>query len=163
MSKDIKQTVTLDARPSVVFEALMDSRKHSGFTGAPAKVSRKVGGTFSCHGGYIGGVNVALAENKSIVQAWRAKGWPKEVWSLATFDLAAAKGGKTKLNFTHIGVPAAHVKSVSSGWKAHYWKPLKAWLKQAGASAPGRSTSVRAAAKQKKTAASKKRKSHARA
>ncbi len=86
MSKDIKQTVTLDARPSVVFEALMDSRKHSGFTGAPAKVSRKVGGTFSCHGGYIGGVNVALAENKSIVQAWRAKGWPNSPLTKSSLD-----------------------------------------------------------------------------
>lgn len=163
MSQVIKQTVTLDARPGVVFEALMDSQKHSGFTGAPAKVSRKVGGEFSCHGGYFGGINVAIATNKSIVQAWRAKSWPKEVWSLATFDLASVKGGKTKLSFTHIGVPAAHVKSVSSGWKAHYWKPLKAWLKEASSSAAGRSKPARAPAKAKRSATSKRKKSRVRA
>ena len=161
MSQVIKQTVTLDARPSVVFEALMDSKKHSVFTGAPAKVSRKVGGEFSHHGGHIGGVNVEIAENKLIVQAWRPKGWPKGTWSLATFALASAKGGKTKLSFTHQGVPAAHVKSVTSGWKAHYWQPLKAWLKEAATTAKAQSKPA-AARKPKKVAASKRKKSRAR-
>jgi len=126
MSQVIKQNVTLDARPSVIFEALMDSKKHSAFTGAPAKVSRKVGGEFSHHGGHIGGVNVDIIENKLIVQAWRPKGWAKGTWSLATFSLALVKGGKTKLSFTHQGVPAAQIKSITSGWKAHYSQPLKA-------------------------------------
>jgi activator of HSP90 ATPase len=73
----------------------MGSRKQSAFTGAPAKVSRKVGGKFSCSGGYIGGVNVEIAENKAIVQAWRAKSWAKGTWTLAALDLASAKSGKT--------------------------------------------------------------------
>jgi uncharacterized protein YndB with AHSA1/START domain len=42
--KSIEQTVTFDASPEQVFEALMDSKKHSAFTGAAARVSREVGG-----------------------------------------------------------------------------------------------------------------------
>ena len=162
MSQVIKQNVTLEARPSVVFEALMDSKKHAAFTGAPAKVSRKVGGEFSHHGGHIGGVNVEIAENKLIVQAWRPKGWPKGTWSLATFALAPLKGGKTKLSFTHPGIPAAHVKSITSGWKAHYWQPLKAWLKEAGATTKAKPKPAAAARKPKKAAVSKREKSRAR-
>ena len=162
MSQVIKQNVTLEARASVVFEALMDSKKHTAFTGAPAKVSRKVGGEFSHHGGHISGVNVEIAENKLIVQAWRPKGWPKGTWSLATFALAPLKGGKTKLSFIHQGIPAAHVKSITSGWKAHYWQPLKAWLKEAGATTKAKPKSAAAARKPKKAAVSKRKKSRAR-
>lgn len=39
-TKSIKQIVTFKAPPEAVYEALMDFRKHSKFTGAPAKISR---------------------------------------------------------------------------------------------------------------------------
>ena len=126
---DIKQTVTFNARPSVVFEALMSSRKHSEFTGAPAKIGAAAGRPFTAFGGYITGINLDIAKNKSIVQAWRAKSWPKGVWSVASFKLAAAKGGKTKLSFSHTGVPANSVKGIAAGWKSSYWSPLKAMIK----------------------------------
>ena len=38
-TKDIHHTVKIKARPSVVYEALMDSKKHTAFTGAPAKIT----------------------------------------------------------------------------------------------------------------------------
>ena len=149
---DIKQTVTFDARPGVVFEALMNSKKHSEFTGAPAKIEAAAGQPFSAYGGYITGINLDITKNKSIVQAWRAKNWPKGVWSVASFQLAAAKGGKTKLSFSHTGVPASSVKGITSGWKSSYWVPLKAMIKadKAGAAKP-----KKAAAKPKKAAARK--------
>ncbi len=142
---DIKQTVTFDARPSVVFEALMNSRKHSEFTGAPAKIGAAAGQPFSAYGGYITGFNLDITKNKSIVQAWRVKGWPKGVWSVASFTLVAAKGGKTKLSFSHTGVPANEVKGITAGWKSSYWAPLKAMIK----------ASNTAAAKPKKAAAAR--------
>ncbi len=142
---DIKQTVTFDARPSVIFEALMSSRKHGEFTGAPAKIGAAAGQPFSAYGGYITGFNLDITKNKSIVQAWRAKNWPKGVWSVASFKLVAAKGGKTKLSFSHTGVPANAVKGTTDGWKSHYWAPLKAMIK----------ASKTAAAKPKKAAAAR--------
>jgi hypothetical protein len=51
----------------------MDSRKHRAFTGAPAKISRKPGGAFSCYGGHLTGVTLETVKGKLIVQAWRAK------------------------------------------------------------------------------------------
>ena len=33
MAQDVKQTVTFNARPGVIFEMLMDARKHTAFTG----------------------------------------------------------------------------------------------------------------------------------
>ena len=36
----------------------------------------------------------------------------------------------TLLDFTHVGIPAQRVRSINSGWKSHYWDPLKAALER---------------------------------
>lgn len=125
MGDQIRQRVTIDATPIRVFEALMDSKKHAAFIHAPASVSREVGGRFTAYGTYIEGLNVELIRGKRIVQAWRGSDWPEGAYSIATFELAAAPGGKTKLTFRQNGVPAKYVKSIEQGWKDYYWKLLK--------------------------------------
>jgi uncharacterized protein YndB with AHSA1/START domain len=130
MTKVIKQSVTIGASPKRVYEALMNEKKHAKFSGAKAVISRKVGGAFSCYGDYLGGFNVDLVPGKRIVQAWRSNGWPKGTFSIATFALAKAKGGKTKLTFTQVGVPASSLKGIGKGWQIYYWKPLKAFLEK---------------------------------
>ena len=129
MAQDIKQTVTFNARPGVVFEMLMDQRKHSAFSGAPARISRKPGGAFSCYDGQLTGYTLETVKGKLIVQAWRATGWPKDAWSIATFNLKGAPGGKSKLTFTHTGIPNSAVKGITQGWKSHYWAAMKAYIK----------------------------------
>src|SRR6476620_7227366 len=47
MCKTIKQRVKFKADPATVYDLLADSRKHTAFTGRPAIISRKVGGTFT--------------------------------------------------------------------------------------------------------------------
>ena len=128
MTKTIRQQTVIKASPRAVYDALIESKKHAAFTGKPARNNRRVGGAFSCYGDYIQGINVELILAKRIVQAWQAKNWPKGTYSLVTFALAKAPGGKTTLTFTQIGVPASDYKDMSDGWKTYYWKPLKAYL-----------------------------------
>ncbi len=130
MTKIIKQTVTIGASPKRVYEALIDEKRHAKFTGAKAAISRKVGGAFTCYGSYLGGFHVDLVPGKRIVQAWRSNHWPKGTFSIASFALSKAKGGKTKLKFTHMGVPASSLKNIGKGWQLYYWKPLKAYLEK---------------------------------
>jgi uncharacterized protein YndB with AHSA1/START domain len=127
-TKTISQTVTLSAAPAAVYAALVEEKQHAAFTGNPAQIDARVGGAFSCYDDYISGVNVELVPGKRVVQAWRSKGWPKGFYSLVTFALAGAGRGKTKLSFTHVGVPAADFKAKSSGWRTHYWEPLQRYL-----------------------------------
>jgi uncharacterized protein YndB with AHSA1/START domain len=127
-TKTIVQSVTLPARPAAVFAALMDEKKHSAFTNNSASIDPRVGGSFTCYGGYITGLTVELVPHKLIVQAWRSKGWPKGYYSLVTFALSSAGGAKTKLRFTHLGVPSQDFKAKSDGWRSHYWEPLKHYL-----------------------------------
>ncbi len=122
---DIKQKVTFQAAPERVFRALMDEKEHASFTGEKAKISAKVGGRFRCYGDYIEGVNLDLADGRRIVQAWRARNWPEGAWSIATFTLTPAAGGKTALAFSHTGVPETHRAAHEQGWKDFYWSRMK--------------------------------------
>ncbi|HLC99625.1 MAG TPA: SRPBCC family protein [Patescibacteria group bacterium] len=126
-TKSIKQAVLLKAEPHDVYEALMDSEKHSELTGSGAQISRKVGGKFTAWGGYIDGVNLELVRDQKIVQSWRSSDWPEKHYSHVTFFLEKAKNG-TKLTFTQTGVPDLFYDSIKQGWTDYYWKPMKETL-----------------------------------
>ena len=123
-TREIRHVVRFNAKPRAIYQALMNSRKHAAFTGAPAKIAPKVGGRFSAWGPHLRGINVELIKNKRIVQAWRAANWPEGHYSIATFELNRAKGG-TVLAFTQTGIPAKNARSINAGWKSHYWDLLK--------------------------------------
>jgi activator of HSP90 ATPase len=127
MPRFIRQVVTFKASPHAVYEALMDSKKHSAFTGDKAVISRQVGGVFEAGDGYISGTNLELVPDQKIVQAWRGSDFPEGAVSKATFTLKGVEGG-TRLTFTHSGVPEELFDSIKGGWVEFYWEPLAAWL-----------------------------------
>ncbi|MEO8165323.1 MAG: hypothetical protein ABI619_07985 [Betaproteobacteria bacterium] len=58
MSACIRQEVIFQASPQRVYEAIIDSKKFSDLTGAPAKIGLDAGATFSCFGGMITGCHI---------------------------------------------------------------------------------------------------------
>lgn len=128
-TKNIKQGLMINAAPHAVFEALMDSKKHSLFTGDTAKISPVVGGSFTTFGGYATGKNLELIPDEKIVQTWRASNWPEGHVSVITFLLKPAGGG-TKLMFSQKDIPESDADNVADGWKTYYWKPLKEFLER---------------------------------
>ncbi|HEX4646772.1 MAG TPA: SRPBCC family protein [Verrucomicrobiae bacterium] len=127
-TKNISHRVTLPAKPAGVFAALMDSKRHSRFTGEPARIDARPGGAFTCYGDYITGITLELEPGKRIVQAWRSQNWPAGTNSIVTFALAAKSGGRTELRFSQVGVPANDYAKKNEGWRTHYWEPLKRFL-----------------------------------
>lgn len=128
-TKVIKQTVDFTASPHEVYEALMDSAKHARFTGAAARISRKVGGSFTTYDGYSGGKNLELIPDEKIVQSWRASDWPEGHYSETTFELKKTKTG-TKLVFVQTGVPEKFYTDIAQGWIDFYWTPMKEMLEK---------------------------------
>ena len=126
-TKAIRQSVTFKTSPHAVYEALMDSRKHSRFTGAKASISRKVKGKFTAYDGYIEGIHLDLVPDKKIVQSWRGSDWPDGHFSKATFSLEKIKNG-TRLTFRQSGVPVQYYRGINQGWRDYYWKPMKEML-----------------------------------
>ncbi len=128
-TKTIEQTVTFDASPHDVYEALMDSEKHSQFSGAKASISREVGGSFTAYDGALSGTILELAPNAKIVLSWRGSddGWAPGHYSTATFSLDEVDGG-TRLTFVQTGVPEGSVEQINQGWRTYYWPKMKQML-----------------------------------
>ena len=128
-TKTIEQSILIKASPHDIYEAFMDSKKHSKFTESKAKISREIGGTFSVFEGDLGGKNIELIQDKKIVQSWRSneEGWPKTHYSTITIELEAVEKG-TILTFKQTEVPLSSYKSVKEGWNEYYWEPLKKML-----------------------------------
>ena len=120
----IRQIVTLKAPPNEVYETLMDSKKHQSLSGEKANISREVGGAFEAWGDHISGFNLMLRPGQKIVQAWRARDWWPDHYSVATFELRQIDGG-TELRFTQIGVPPHRFDGHSRGWIEAYWQPMQ--------------------------------------
>ena|SRR5450755_3084705 len=123
----LHQEVEFNASPQRIYEILLDSKQFSAFSGAPAEISREVGGAISMFGGRIVGRNIELVPNERIVQAWRESGWPPGVYSLVKFELKG-DGSKTRIIFDHTGFGEGHFEHLNVGWKMRYWDPLEKFL-----------------------------------
>jgi activator of HSP90 ATPase len=128
-TRTIRQSVTFVTSPHVIYEMLMDSRKHARFTGEKASISRKVGGKFNAYDGYITGINIELLPDEKIVQSWRGDDWPEGHFSRVTFSLEKVKGG-ARLAFRQSGVPEEHYNDINQGWRDHYWKPMREMIEK---------------------------------
>lgn len=127
--KTIKDEVIIKATPHDVYEAFMDSKKHSEFTGDDANISREIGGEFSAFGDYATGKNIELVPDKKIVQTWHASDWPEGHFSKISLELDKVKDG-TKITFAQIDIPDEFAADVKQGWEDYYWGPMKEMLEK---------------------------------
>ena len=128
MTPAIQQSVTLKASPRQLFNTFLDARKHSAVTGAPAKVSKKIGARFSAFGGQLLGRNLLIVPGRLIVQAWRSSGWKaSDPDSILILEFSKAKRGG-RIDLVHVGVPGHDHNGVIRGWKKYYWTPWKRQL-----------------------------------
>lgn len=130
-SNSIAQTIRFKAGPGEIYDALMDSKKHSAFTGSKCVMGKKVGDSFSSYDGYATGKNLELVQGKKIVQFWRASDWPPARFSEIVFEFKKAGSG-TVLKFTQRNLPQNSSKEIALGWKEFYWEPLKKYFETNG-------------------------------
>ena len=129
-TKTIKQTQLIPAKPIDVYEALMDAKRHSEFTGSKATSDPRVGGEFTAWDGYIFGKNLKLENGKRIVQEWKTTEWPADYPpSIVELTFRKIKNG-TKLTMVHQNVPTEQASSYRQGWIDFYWKPMKKYFKR---------------------------------
>ncbi len=130
MGETIRLSVKLPVSPRVIYEAWLDSEKHSSFTGAKADIQRKVGSKFTAGDGYISGENLKLYRFNKIVQTWRTTDFPTEAEdSLVTIELEEIKEG-TKLTILHENIPDGDGKKYRQGWRDNYFKPMKEYFSE---------------------------------
>lgn len=132
-TKTIRQKELISARPEEVYDALVNAKIHTEFTGSKATCDPRVGGNFMAWDGYISGRNLELERGRKLVQEWETTEWPEGYPpSMVEFTFKKAKGG-TELTLLHSKVPAEQGDSYRQGWIDFYWKPLKQYFKKSGA------------------------------
>src|SRR5882724_9050799 len=85
-SISIHQEIDFTRSAQQLYEALLDSKQFSAFSGRKAGIKREAGGEFSLFDSHIVGRNLELIPNKRIVQAWRVVSWPEGVYSIVKFQ-----------------------------------------------------------------------------
>jgi activator of HSP90 ATPase len=126
----IRQKVIVSAPPDKVYEAFVDAKKHSAFTGSKATCEARVGGEFTAWDGYIYGKNLQLENGRKIVQEWVTTEWPQKYPpSKLELSFKKVKGG-TEISMIHSEVPAEQAADIAQGWIDFYWEPLKEYFKK---------------------------------
>jgi activator of HSP90 ATPase len=127
-TRAIHQEEDLKAAPHRIYEALLDSKQFTAFSGGrAAEIDRTVGGAFTIFAGHIVGRNLELVPDRRIVQAWRVVPWPEGVFSIARFEMVETDSG-TRVIFDHTGFPSELAEHLESGWNENYWKALQKYL-----------------------------------
>jgi activator of HSP90 ATPase len=119
----IHQEIDFKVGPDRLYEALLDAKRFSSFTGDSAEIQRLPGGNFKLFGGRIEGRNIELVSNQRIVQAWREASWSPGIYSLVKFELVARNFG-TRVVFDQTGIAEQDWEHLNEGWPIRYWQPL---------------------------------------
>jgi activator of HSP90 ATPase len=126
----IKQTAIIPADPEKVYEAFMNARIHSEFTGSKATCDPTAGGKFTAGDGYISGKNLELEKGKKIVQEWKTTEWP-EGYDPSKFKLTLRKvKNGTEIIMVHSNVPDEQAAEFADSWNQFYWTLLKEYFSQ---------------------------------
>lgn len=131
-TRTIRQKVIIPASPEDVYDAFMDPKKHSAFTGGGASGSSKVGGEFSAWDGYITAKNLDLKNGEKIVQEWSTSEWPDGYPpSRLEITLKGVPEG-TELTLLQSKVPSDQADDYDKGWHEHYWNHLNEYFRKKG-------------------------------
>ena len=114
--------------PKQVYEAYIDPKKHSAFTGSKATGKPVVGGKFTAWDKYIFGKYIELDGEKRVVQDWTTTDW-QEGYPASKLELTFCEVPQgTEIAMMHSNVPKSQADEIKQGWKEFYWDPLKRYF-----------------------------------
>jgi uncharacterized protein YndB with AHSA1/START domain len=127
-TEKIQVSTVLPATPKAIYDAWLDGKKHTAFTGGGATARAKVGARHTAWDGYIHGWTLALQPGKRIVQSWRTTEFkPEDRDSVVDVKLSKTKGG-TKVTVVHSDIPAGLGPQYEQGWEDHYFRPMETYF-----------------------------------
>jgi activator of HSP90 ATPase len=124
----IQKVIIPKVSPKQIYEAYIDPKKHSTFTGSKATGKPVVGGKFTAWDGYIFGKYIELDGEKRVVQDWTTTDW-QEGYPASKLELTFSKVPQgTEIIMMHSNVPKSQADEIKQGWKEFYWDPLKRYF-----------------------------------
>ena len=110
--------------PSEIYDAWLDSEKHSEMTGGEAICSSEVGEIFTTWDGYISGKNLALTPNQEIIQSWRTTEFEDDDEDSKIVVSLKKIANDTELKLIHTHIPKGETQ-YKQGWEDFYFIPMK--------------------------------------
>jgi activator of HSP90 ATPase len=128
MTEELKLTVTLPASPKDIYNAWLDSKKHSAMTGSKATVEARIDGMFKAWEGYIEGTTLEMEPNQRIVQKWRTTDFSEnDPDSMIEITLEEVERG-TRITLVHTEIPPGQSEDYRKGWDEFYFIPMKSYF-----------------------------------
>lgn len=123
----IRKKYEINAPLTIVWKALVDPALIEQWGAGPAEMDHKVGTEFVLCGGNIHGKNLAVEEERKLVQEWYTNNWltPSKV----TISLTQ-KSGKTIVSLEHKNVPEKEYNDIRDGWDTFYFGEIKKLLEK---------------------------------
>ena len=128
METIIQKVIIPKVSPKQIYEAYIDPKKHSTFTGSKATGKPVVGGKFTAWDKYIFGKYIELDGEKRVVQDWTTTDW-QEGYPASKLELTFSKVPQgTEIIMMHSNVPKSQADEIKQGWKEFYWDPLRRYF-----------------------------------
>ena len=128
METIIQKVIIPKVSPKQIYEAYIDPKKHSTFTGSKATGKPVVGGKFTAWDKYIFGKYIELDGEKRLVQDWTTTDW-QEGYPASKLELTFSKVPQgTEIIMMHSNVPKSQADEIKQGWKEFYWDPLRRYF-----------------------------------
>ena len=130
MENHIKISAIFPVSAKRLYDAWLNSKLHSAFTGTKTQIDPHQGSSFSIDSGYITGTNLILQPYGRIVQNWRTNEFPEGSPDSKLEILFEKHNSGTKLTIVHSQLPNGDEKKYEKGWKEFYLKPMKMYFKK---------------------------------
>ena len=127
--ESIEVAAEFKVSPKRLYEAWLDGKQHSAFTGgAQASVEARVGGEHTAWDGYIWGKIVTLEPHRRIVQTWRTSEFPEGSEDSQLEVLLEPTPGGTRLRLVHTRIPDGQGDRYRDGWDENYFRPMRSYF-----------------------------------
>lgn len=130
MTIEFTVSTVIAASPEEIYDAWLDSERHSKMTGSLAHATANVGDSFDAWDGYISGKNLDLEPGKRIVQSWRATSYRESDEDSQIEVIFETVEGGTSITLIHSNVPDDQ-GSHEPGWTTHYFEPMQKYFGKA--------------------------------
>ena len=127
-SDSIKVSAVIPAPPEKVYAAWLSSKGHAAMTGSAAKITARIGSSFSAWDGYISGKTLEAEPSSRILQTWRTTDFSDEEPDSSLKVLLEKARGGTRVTLVHSKIPAGHGEEYRRGWIDFYFKPMKEYF-----------------------------------
>ena len=128
----IEVTHVLPVSPERIYNAWLDAKEHSKFTGRGTTIEPKVGGRFTAFDGHVEGHSLVLEPHRHIIQSWRSNDFPRGADDSKVEILLDAVPEGTRFTVRHTQIPESQVAVLKKGWAERYFEPMSRYFSAAG-------------------------------